>query len=192
MRRRPNAFILLLLLLLGLYWGYQHYQTKQYSAAILPAYQTLNALQENLEAIYDLGDSDEQLLPGQIAECERIQNTLSELEAQLSETIPPTSGAAKTKETLTIALSELQEYSAAHAQYLKACIAASQKLKTLAALGKQLDSSPASYSSLAEYTETFKQAKALTSQLKEKKEAISLIRTAFLSKTKKDLDALLL
>ena len=192
MRRRPNAFILLLLLLLGLYWGYQHYQTKQYSAAILPAYQTLNALQENLEAIYDLGDSDEQLLPGQIAECERIQNTLSELEAQLSETIPPTSGAAKTKETLTIALSELQEYSAAHAQYLKACIAASQKLKTLAALGKQLDSSPASYSSLAEYTETFKQAKALTSQLKEKKEAVSLIRTAFLSKTKKDLDALLL
>ena len=192
MRRRPNAFILLLLLLLGLYWGYQHYQTKQYSAAILPAYQTMNALQENLEAIYDLGDNDEQLLPGQIAECERIQNTLSELEAQLSETIPPTSGAAKTKETLTIALSELQEYSAAHAQYLKACIAASQKLKTLAALGKQLDSSPASYSSLAEYTETFKQAKALTSQLKEKKEAVSLIRTAFLSKTKKDLDALLL
>ena len=83
MRRRPNAFILLLLLLLGLYWGYQHYQTKQYSAAILPAYQTLNALQENLEAIYDLGDSDEQLLPGQIAECERIQNTLIQQSDQL-------------------------------------------------------------------------------------------------------------
>ena len=190
MRRRPNAFILLLLLLLGLYWGYQHYQTKQYSAAILPAYQTLNALQENLEAIYDLGDSDEQLLPGQIAECERIQNTLSELKTQLSETSPPTSGAAKTKETLTIALSELQEYSAAHAQYLKACIAASQKLKTLAALGKQLDSSHASYSSLAEYTAAFQQSKAITSQLEEKKEADSLIRTTFVSKTKKDLDAL--
>ena len=190
MRRRPNAFILLLLLLLGLYWGYQHYQTKQYSAAILPTYQTMNALQENLEAIYDLGDSDEQLLPGQIAECERIQNTLSELEAQLSETIPPTSGAAKIKETLTIALSELHAYSAAQAQYLNACMAASQKLKALASLGKQLDSSHASYSSLAEYTAAFKQAKAITSQLEEKKEAVSLIRTAFLSKTKKELDAL--
>ena len=71
-------------------------------------------------------------------------------------------------------------------------MAASQKLKALASLGKQLDSSPASYSSLAEYTAALKQAKVITSQLEEKKEAVSLIRTAFLSKTKKDLDALLL
>ena len=94
MRRKPNAFILLLLLLLGLYLGYGQYQTKQYSATLLPTYQAMSALQDNLEAIYDLGDSDEQLLPGQIAECERIQNTLSELKTQLSETSPPTSGAA--------------------------------------------------------------------------------------------------
>lgn len=190
MRRRPNALLLLLLFLFGLYWGYLHYQTKQYTAAISPIYKAMDALHEKSEAIYELGDNDEQLLPGQIAECERIQNTLNELDAQLSETIPPTSGAAKIKETLTIALSELHAYSAAQAQYLNACMAASQKLKALASLGKQLDSSHASYSSLAEYTAAFKQAKAITSQLEEKKEAVSLIRTAFLSKTKKELDAL--
>lgn len=190
MRRKPNAFVLLLLLLLSLYWGYQHYQTKQYTAAILPTYQAMGALHESLEAIYELGDNDEQLLPGQIAECGRIQNTLLELEAQLSETTPPTSSAAKIKQTLTIALGELQQYSTAHAQYLKACIAASQKLKELASLGKKLDSSPASYSSLAEYTAALKQAKVITSQLEEKKEADSLIRTTYVSKTKKDLDAL--
>ena len=190
MRRRPNALVLLLLLLLGLYWGYEHHQTKQYLTTLRPIYHATDTLQQNLESIYDLGEGDEQLIPGQITECERMQNTLCELKAQLSETIPPTSGAAKAKETLSFALSELHEYSAAHAQYLKACLGASQKLKALASLGKQLDSSHASYSSLAEYTAALKQAKAITSQLEEKKETVSLIRTTFLKKTKKELDAL--
>ncbi|WP_027937850.1 hypothetical protein [Anaeroarcus burkinensis] len=191
MRRKTNAFVLLLFLLLSLYWGYQHYQTKQYTAAILPTYQAMGALHESLEAIYELGDNDEQLLPGQIAECGRIQNTLLELEAQLSETNPPTSGAAKIKQTLTIALGELQQYSAAHAQYLKDCLTSSQKSHSLTSLGKQVNSANATYASLAEYTAAFQQAKLRQVQLEEKKEAVTLARTSFLTKAKKDIDTLL-
>ena len=191
MRSKPNAFILLLLLLLGLYWGYQHYQTKQYSAAILPTYQTMNALQENLEAIYDLGDNDEQLLPGQIAECERIQNTLRELETQLSETIPPTSGAAKIKKALVDALNGLHEYSAAQALYLKDCLTSSQTTHSLGNLGKQFNSTTATYESLANYAAAFQQAKLRQIQLEEEKEAVTLAKASFLTKAKKDIDALL-
>ena len=191
MRRKPNAFILLLLLLLGLYWGYSQYQTKQYTNAILPTYRAMDALQQKLEAIYDLGDGDEQLLPGQIAECERIQSTISELEAQLSDTPPPTSDSAKIKNSLANALRSLREYNTAHAQYLTDCLMTVQQVHSLAVLGKQLNSSAANYASLAEYTAAFQKAKVRHMQLEEEREAVALARTSFLSKAKKEADALL-
>ena len=59
MRRKPNAFILLLLLLLGLYLGYGQYQTKQYSATLLPTYQAMSALQDNLEPGFPVTHNDD-------------------------------------------------------------------------------------------------------------------------------------
>lgn len=191
MRRRPNVLILLLLLLFGLYWGYLQYQTKQYTHAILPIYQAIDALQENLEAIHNLGDDDEQLLLGQIAECERIQNTLNELESQLSEVHPPTSSSTKIKKALANALSSLREYSTAQAQYLQDCLTSSQKVHSLATLGKQVNSPNATYASLAAYTAAFQQATLRQIQLEEEKETVTRARTSFLTKAKKEADALL-
>lgn len=179
----------LLLVILGSYFAYQNYLTRQYVEKIMPLHRTLTSLSQDQEKVSS--ESDGKLYKDLISESDRIKKSAQDLKLRFIEIDPPTDKAREINKSFTEATDKLISWSEASGNYLQNDLSLLQAKKMLSYL---YDQSRTPYVGSYFYNELDKQeknVKDLKTTNEEAKIKNDTARAAFLSGAKYTLDNLL-